>query len=123
MPFGKVCIKHPELKGKRYSNGACVKCNAGYAKVGRKTDRVKVFTHYGKVCCICGFSDTRALTVDHSNQRGNKHVVNGKRLTSYQLCRWLVANDFPVGFRVLCANCQFIVYHDHTDGKFHEEQV
>lgn len=120
----RLCDKHPELGGKRYMNGACVACNVGYGKAGRKRDRKKVFDHYGAVCCRCGFDDTRALTVDHENQRGNEHKSpSGKRLTSYQLCRWLVANKFPEGFRVLCANCQFIVYHEHTDGHFHGEQL
>ena len=119
-----VCAKHPELLGKRYGNGTCIKCNADYAKHGRKRDREKVLNYYGNVCCRCGFDDPRALTIDHENQRGNEHKSSGgKRLTSYQLCRWLVANKFPEGFRTLCANCQFIVYHEYTDGIFHRRKV
>lgn len=119
-----ICPKHPELSGKRYANGACYKCNADYARGTRKRDREKVFAHYGNTCYRCGFGDHRALTIDHENQMGSEHKSSGgKRLTSYQLYRWLVKNEFPAGFRTLCANCQFIVYYEYTDGNFHKDKI
>ena len=33
--------------------------------------KTKVFDHYGRVCKMCGFSDERALSIDHINGNGN----------------------------------------------------
>ncbi len=70
--------------------------------------KVDILTHYGggKCACVkCGFDDIRALTIDHINGGGNRHR-NSLCMPFYQ---WLVDNDFPLGYRTLCMNCQFIV--------------
>ena len=49
-------------------------------------------------------NDIRALSIDHINSDGASHrkeVGNG-------MYRWLLKNNFPEGFQVLCMNCQFI---------------
>lgn len=139
--FGKVCEKHPELKGERMvSTRGCVGCKRErWIELDRKrrntqtgkeyTKRKKVsqqrkrqlnksivFKHYGGVCSRCGFDDTRALTIDHADQRGSTHkMANGKRYTGPWLYKWLIDNGMPDGFRTLCANCQMIVYHESKE--------
>lgn len=74
--------------------------------------RTTILTYYGDgkmVCVRCGFSDIRALSIDHINGNGNKHrqEILGKKETS-GFYRWLVRENFPTGFQTLCMNCQFI---------------
>jgi hypothetical protein len=45
------------------------------------------------------------MCLDHVNGDGSKHTRNGKRLAGGDLYRWLRDNGYPLGFQVLCANC------------------
>lgn len=68
----------------------------------------EVFKHYSSElkCAKCGFSDIRALSVDHINGGGTKHRREiGKGAQFYN---WLKKNNYPEGFQILCMNCQFI---------------
>ena len=64
-----------------------------------------VFSHYSPkvICQKCGFSDIRALSIDHVNGGGGKQGLYG-----YFLYCWLEKNNFPTCFQVLCMNCQRI---------------
>ena len=69
-----------------------------------------VFDHYsnGEIkCCRCGFTDIRALSIDHINGGGTNHrkVLNRSGESFY---RWLKMNNYPEGFQVLCMNCQWL---------------
>lgn len=69
--------------------------------------KVEVLTRYsisGKPqCSQCGIEDVDVLTIDHINGGGNKHRhLTGEGTTFYG---WLKKNKFPVGYQVLCANC------------------
>ncbi len=71
--------------------------------------RKEVFSHYSPnlVCQRCGFSDFRALSLDHINGGGREH----ERLIQERgdgIMRWLRKNNYPAGYQVLCMNCQFI---------------
>jgi len=69
----------------------------------------KVFDHYGRKCECCGETHKEFLSIDHINGGGTKHrkeILKGGNLYS-----WLVANNFPEGFRVLCHNCNFAIGH------------
>ena len=57
------------------------------------------------VCARCGFSDVRALSIDHINNDGAQHR---RQVGSNNVYAWIVRNGFPDGFQVLCMNCQFI---------------
>lgn len=70
--------------------------------------RQTVLEHYceGDIRCVkCGFTDVRALTLDHVNGGGNQHR---KELKGASIYRWIVNHNFPEGFQILCMNCQFI---------------
>lgn len=57
-------------------------------------------------CACCGEKEIKFLSIDHINGGGNKHrktiTKNGK---GGNISHWLVKNDFPDGFQVLCHNC------------------
>jgi hypothetical protein len=79
-----------------------------YHKKYRQSYKVDVLTHYGdgKLACVkCGFSDIRALSIDHINGGGNKHKKeNGIKSNIYV---WLKKNGYPKGFQTLCMSCQW----------------
>ena len=80
-----------------------------------KANRILVLSYYSenKVCCrMCGYSDERALCLDHIDNDGNSHrreiSYSGQKCGSYVLYVWIVKNKFPKGFQVLCCNCNMI---------------
>ena len=68
-----------------------------YAESGKRL----VFDHYGRSCVCCGESEELFLTIDHVNNDGAEH----RRAIGPDICAWLLKNDFPEGFQVLCYNC------------------
>ena len=70
--------------------------------------RLKVLQHYSgnetPYCECCGENTYEFLSLDHTNGDGAEHRrklgTGGDR--TY---RWIIKNDFPDGFRVLCYNC------------------
>jgi len=117
-------------KNKKYENGLychCRECTKLYAKEYHKKHRerwlrlsregckkyrqrkkIEVINHYGGKCACCGESNIEFLAIDHINGGGNKHL---KELFGHvgggDFYRWLIRNDFPEGYRVLCHNCNF----------------
>lgn len=49
--------------------------------------------------------DIRALSIDHIEGGGNKHL---KAIGTQAIYPWLIKNNFPEGYQVLCMCCQFI---------------
>jgi len=78
----------------------------------RERIRRKVFNFYGWSCAMCGFSDERALTLDHVNNDGaaERRSINGKNhgQASLIIYRNAIKDGFPSKYQTLCANCQFI---------------
>ena len=69
-----------------------------------------VIAGYGGKCARCGFSDERALSIDHMNGDGGaeRRATVGRPFTE-TLWRRLIAEGFPRGhYQLLCMNCQFI---------------
>lgn len=66
--------------------------------------RKKVLTYYGgnpPRCACCGETQDEFLTIDHISGGGTKHRKRIRR----PFYRWLLENNFPEGYRVLCMNC------------------
>ncbi|MDE1814633.1 MAG: hypothetical protein KGI05_08235 [Thaumarchaeota archaeon] len=71
--------------------------------------KLKVFSHYcggiNKIkcqCTKCNISIIRMLTIDHINGDAHKNRHQGVGIA---LCLWIIRNNFPEGFQVLCWNC------------------
>lgn len=79
-----------------------------YAAQSRKAkakERERLYEIYGHVCAICGFSDKRALTLDHRlNNGSNERKLLGER----GVYRKAKASYAPEEYQILCMNCQFI---------------
>jgi hypothetical protein len=70
--------------------------------------REQLFQIYGAACALCGFTDRRALTLDHILKNGAKERAELGERGVYR--RALVA-EFRSEYRTLCMNCQFIARH------------
>jgi len=90
-------------------NKLCRQCCAK-ATYYRHRCKLIVIDHYGNKCSCCGETYISFLTIDHINNDGAAHrrsLFGTKRKgggTAFY--RWLINNNFPEGFQVLCANCQ-----------------
>lgn len=65
---------------------------------------------YGLVCATCGFSDQRALQIDHIENDGavERKRLGGRCFSGYPFYRWLKKQGWPSGYQTLCANCNSI---------------
>ena len=74
-----------------------------------ETIRTTVLGHYSPgppPCCAC-CGTTEKLTVDHVDGNGTAHrmEVFGRNQAGVPFYRWLIAEDFPAGYQVLCKLC------------------
>jgi hypothetical protein len=80
----------------------------------RRRLKIEVFSHYsdGKMCCAkCGYSDIRALALDHINNNGadeRRRLFGRRYYAGTTFYRWLRQHDYPEGYQVLCCNCNWI---------------
>ena len=70
--------------------------------------KLEVFNHYSNnniKCLCCTESHYEFLTIDHIENNGKAH----RRFTkaSNNLYWWLKSNGYPLGFQVLCMNCNW----------------
>lgn len=66
--------------------------------------RKEVFDLLDGKCFACGFSDKRALQIDHVNGGGNKERKNHK--STYGYLKFVLKNKGK--YQILCANCNWI---------------
>lgn len=99
--------KHPQMASGLL--GSCKNCcmvdNLKIAPAKRKERRNIVLSHYsgGSLLCECCHESLfEFLTIDHIGGGGAAH----RKLVS-NLDLWLIGENFPSGFRVLCHNCNF----------------
>ena len=70
--------------------------------------RMAVLKYYSEsdtpFCACCNEQTIEFLCIDHKNGDGSTHrrTIGGGGDKTY---RWLIKNEFPEGFRVLCSNC------------------
>jgi hypothetical protein len=70
----------------------------------RLKEKKTVFDHYGNKCFCCGEDKPCFLAIDHIDGHGNQHRKDiGKAGSGFY--KWLIVNEFPEGFQVLCHNC------------------
>lgn len=83
----------------------CWDRNAATGRRNRRAAREEVLKHYGKRCECCGETAVEFLTIDHINGGGNKHRRELGNRGGYRFYLWLIRNNYPDGYRVLCFNC------------------
>jgi hypothetical protein len=70
----------------------------------------KIYAAYGGyICKCCGETEHKFLTIDHINNNGaEQRRLFGKQ--SQPLYRWIIKNNFPPGFQILCQSCNMGKY-------------
>ncbi len=99
-----VSCKNPTAPGRT----RCKPCaEKGKACCRRRRLQVAdmVFAAYGGAQCrCCGEPERLFLSIDHINGGGARQR---RELGPGELYRWLLRNNFPPGYQVLCHNCNF----------------
>lgn len=71
--------------------------------------RLEVLKHYGGLRCeLCSEARPTTLTIDHIGGGGKQHRRECGRGTHFY--SWLKNNNYPSGYRVLCSNCNVLVW-------------
>ena len=118
-----------EIKHEGYPEGyqvLCFNCNSGKGTktvCSHKTQtsveldpiRKEIVGHYSKnsfQCNCCGEDKIDFLTIDHIEGKkqmdSDKNLVSlgyNSKMSSYSLYKWIINNNFPDGFQILCTNC------------------
>ena len=79
-----------------------------YREQSRKAKRIlreRLNSIYGTKCVLCGFSDVRALTLDHVLKNGSEER---KELGERGVYLRALNPEHKHEYRCLCMNCQFI---------------
>ena len=67
--------------------------------------KLDAFDAYGgRVCGCCGIDIVEFLTLDHMDGDGAAHR---RKIGRNKIYFWVKENNYPVGFQVLCMNCNF----------------
>lgn len=83
-------------------------------KADRDQTKLEVYSHYcdgDPKCACCGVKQIDFLTIDHVD--GRHKWGHSRNFGSWTLNRWLRKNLYPMGFQVLCYNCN---YAKHVNG-------
>ena len=86
--------------------------NPNFQNEKRRERKLKILNHYSKgtlVCACCQESEINFLSLDHIN--GKRELGHDRTYAGSKLYEWIIKNDFPNGFQVLCFNCNFAKGH------------
>jgi hypothetical protein len=103
-----LCGKEPALPD-RVRGAICTAQQKQRSSKLAKKRRRAVITHYGGACACCGQDIFEFLEIDHIDGGGAAHR---KKIGQGGLYRWLITNDYPSGFQVLCSDC------NHSKGRY-----
>ena len=101
--------KEYEKKYREKNKEKIMSNNKSYSRKLRDKYKELVFNHYGRKCECCGEEHIDFLTIDHINGNGEKH----RKEINRRINDWLVKNNFPDGFQVLCFNCNWGKHINH----------
>lgn len=82
---------------------------AAQSREAKRKQRAAMFLLYGCKCVLCGFSDKRALTLDHVRNNGAEERA---RLGPRGVYRRALNPKNKGDYRMLCMNCQFVTRHE-----------
>jgi len=75
-----------------------------YSEKYRRKIKFKVLSHYSNgtpKCACCNEVEIDFLSIDHIYGGGTKH----RREINMNVFHWLIRNNYPEGYQVLCFNC------------------
>lgn len=104
--FKKKGLKWKKINSDKYKElvRQWTELNKERSKQNRKNRMISVINFYSNGdmnCACCGEDELTFLTIDHINNNGAEHRRNIKK----NLYDWLIQNDYPEGFQILCFNC------------------
>lgn len=133
------CVRCKTTKIKYKGNGLCVSCydsdrkknpksreaQVRYRNKHRKEIRIRqkeyhkqnreeLFCLLGNKCFNCGFSDRRALQIDHINGGGIKERINYNTKDFHRVVLKSIKNN-ERKYQLLCANCNWIKRHEKQE--------
>lgn len=85
---------------------------------GRKRQRLQIIDLLGSKCVLCGFSDIRALQLDHINGGGHKErkkFLGGS--TAMYAFYAKHPNMLKKNLQILCANCNWVKAYTNKEFK------
>jgi hypothetical protein len=85
-----------------------------YHNARRKQLREQVIEFLGGKCCKCGFSDWRALQVDHVNGGGCHEIRTTHKETYWKR---ILKGEEKGKYQLLCANCNWIKRYTNDELK------
>lgn len=116
----KNLIEFPFSRQKKFYGWTCKQCknlrskdtpsqlrSRAKAKENKLECRDAALAHYGNKCVCCGEPEKVFLTFDHINGGGNQHRGDIKRQRFSTIGEWLLKNQFPDDFQILCFNCNW----------------
>ena len=90
---------------KHIANGYCNSHNLKYWSLEKRKIVINHYSNGTMKCFCCGESIFEFLDIDHIEGNGNKHREENHIHSGHDTIAWLIRNNFPPGFRVLCSNC------------------
>lgn len=72
--------------------------------------KLKVYGYYSNnniECNCCGEKHIDFLSLDHIYDNGSLHRKKSKITSGTKLIDWIIKNNFPPIFQILCMNCNF----------------
>lgn len=89
----------------------------------QRKERVLIYYGNGKLACVrCGFTDIRALSIDHIKGWGTEHRRLLKTKNGQMFYRWLIDNSYPEGYQTLCMNCQWIKRRENNEERWRQKE-
>lgn len=87
--------------------------NRNYQRDANRAKRRETLTLLGGRCVRCGFSDTRALQVDHIGGGGNR--LRDEHRSQWNMNR--LVKERPELFQLLCANCNCLKREENDENR------
>lgn len=107
-------VKHAlYVKNYRLTHFEFTQYELDYNKAYKQRLRKKVIAHFGGRCVRCGYSDWRALQIDHIYGGGTREIAERNSALSYH--RKLLKEIPGVTYQLLCSNCNWIKRYERSE--------
>lgn len=111
------CGKSQPVEGKKQCRGCRDKNNSAARQM-----KINALNHYGDRCQLCGERQIEFLSIDHVDNNGSKHRKElGIKIEGKTFYGWLKKQGYPVGFQVLCHNCNLAKAKRHLPSRIKKQ--